>query len=122
MKELEQLAEEIWPNKDRKKRKVAVELTSIIGGLSKVVSNFGFESSSSLVSKILNKPLDAILETLRRRRIRTILETKKDFFANRMWSQKISSIFLIPEQDVKSSIMAWKKNEAFNLKQPFKGH
>ena len=110
LKEIEFIAQSFWGKEDGVKMKIASELPNLIGSAAETVSCFSISSSMSLLNSIISMPIDLLLNSLRKKKIRVILKAKKDFLKSRNWVQKLSSLFSINETIIKECIDKSKLN------------
>ncbi|TXN34990.1 hypothetical protein FVB32_10355 [Flagellimonas hymeniacidonis] len=96
VKTIEGLANELWSNHTNGFRKSTIE----ISGLSDILEPMTYASSAGLVKKILEYPTDLILSHLRKRKVRVMLNSKKNFLSSKDLTQKLTTIFHLPKQDI----------------------
>ena len=96
------LAAELWPTNQRGMRKEATELSNILNVLP--LNTLDIRSIAKLTQYILDKPAELLIRLIRRRKVRVLLKTRKEFLESKGWPSKLAEVFELPKRVVEDSL------------------
>jgi len=99
-KEIQTLAAELWPDQKKGYYKETLDITGFL------VTIPNAEVSMAGMLKLLkgSSSVEMIMRAFRRRKIRILLKTKRQFLRTRSYKTRISSIFDVSPESVRESI------------------
>lgn len=109
IKELNSMAAEIWKGQGNTTQKIAQDFSSLLDLALGQATNLSIGNFPKLLDFILGKPTELLLSKLRQRRIKVLMNSKKQFMSSSKWINKLSSIFSLPEIKIKESILKFRK-------------
>jgi hypothetical protein len=111
-KELQKLCSEIWPEKQEGWRAAVEPVTGFLNLAIESASSPTLQTVPKAVDFIVKQPFELITRALRRRKLRVLLEAKKNFLRSSNWSQKLAHIFNISEEEVKTAQLRYSQQLA----------
>jgi hypothetical protein len=111
MQEIKFMAKELWPKENLTYQKVSQEITDFLQLLPIDPTKSQIKDFANITGYLLAKPINVLISAYRKRKIRTLLKSRKDFLRSKLWVQKLSLIFSLPEDEIKHSLVSphWKK-------------
>ncbi len=109
VKELNSIAAEIWKDQGNTTQKIAQDFSSLLDLALDQARNLSIGNFPKLLGFILGKPTEILLSKLRQRRIKVLMNSKKQFMSSSKWINKLSSIFSLPEIKIKESLLKFRK-------------
>lgn len=103
LRELEQLADALWPSARTDLKTTAFGVSEAILAIPEIVTNPSLSSVKSLATKISSIPIEMLMDVYRRRKIRLLLRAKKSFLNSRDSTSKLASIFGVSDDIVRRS-------------------
>lgn len=111
-KELQGLCSELWPEKKEGWRAAVEPATGFLNLAIESASAPTLQTVPKAVDFIVKQPFELITRALRRRKLRVLLEAKKNFLRSSNWSQKLAQIFNISEEEVKTAQLRYSQQLA----------
>jgi len=110
-----EMRKELWPKPLDGFRKHAIETADVLG----MTLEAGIDPSAggigSAVAAILRAPVDLVLRSMRRKRVKILMRSQKQFMAAKMWTDRLATLFGLSKDVVRSSVQ---KHTASDLVEP----
>lgn len=110
VRELDFVADAIWKDQENTTRKVAQDFSSILDLALNQATNLSTGNFPKLLEFVLGRPVEILLSKLHERKIKVLLNSKKQFMNGSRWVDKISSIFSLPKHEIKEELTKYRNN------------
>lgn len=100
LKEINNLASELWPVEERNFRHEALELPAILSAAPEAILSASITDIGQLAKSILSQPIDLTLRLLRRHKVRVLLKSKKEFLKSSKWAETLAAIFRLKKEEI----------------------
>jgi len=104
-KEIETMRSELWKKEDKGWDTILNQTTSLIHTVVGASTMPTVNSLPAILSYLLGQPYALIRGAIRKRKLRVLLDSKKDFLRSKNCIGKIASIFGITGEDVKQALL-----------------
>ena len=109
VKELNLMAAEIWKGQENTTQRVAQDFSSLLDLTLNQATNLSLGNFPKLLDFVLGKPTEILLSKLHQRKVKVLMNSKKQFMSSRKWMNKLSSIFSLPEDKIKKGVLEFHK-------------
>jgi len=99
--EIEMMCNELWQEKGEGWRAILNSTTGLLNAAIGAAIMPNVSSIQGIVEYLLNQPYELIRRAMRRRKLRVLLEAKRNFLRSNNWTGKIASIFRLPIEEVR---------------------
>jgi len=103
LNDIEGISRELWPTPRDGFRASFVEATGLITKVADLTPG-STVTQLNLIAQILSKPVEAVLRGIKRRKIRVLLQAKRDFLKSKRHTDKIKEIFRLTDRQVSTAI------------------
>lgn len=103
LNDIEGISRELWPTPRDGFRASFVEATGLITKVADLTPG-STVTQLHLIAQILSKPVEAVLRGIKRRKIRVLLQAKRDFLKSKRHTDKIKEIFRLTDRQVSTAI------------------
>jgi hypothetical protein len=110
IKELDSMAGEIWKKQENTTQKVAQGFSSLLDIALNQITGLSLGNFPKLLNYILGKPTEMLLDKLHQRKIKVVLNSKKQFMQSNKWADKISSIFSLSKSEAREKIIKYQNS------------
>jgi len=109
VKELNLMASEIWKGQENTTQRIAQDFSSLLDLALNQATNLSLGNFPKLLDFVLGKPTEILLSKLHQRKIKVLMNSKKQFMSSRKWINKLSSIFSLPEDRIREGVLKFHK-------------
>ncbi len=110
VKELDAMAGEIWKGQENTTQKVAQDFSSLLDLALNQATNLSIGNFPKLLEFVLGRPVEILLSKLHQRKIKVLLNSKRQFMKSTKWADKISNIFSLPKHKIKEELTKYRNN------------
>lgn len=104
--QIDELATALCPSEQLGLRKEALPLSGFLNIIPMSLNSISITDAAKMTQFVLSKPLDLILESLKRRKIRVLFSTRRKFMRSKLWTQKLAKIFGMSPDEIQQSLTA----------------
>jgi hypothetical protein len=104
-KEIETMRNELWKKEGEGWDTILIQTTNLIHIVAEASTTSIVNSLPAISAYLLGQPYALIRGAIRKRKLRVLLDSKKDFLRSRNYIQKIAGIFGITAEDVRQALL-----------------
>jgi hypothetical protein len=104
-KEIETMRNELWKKEGEGWDTILIQTTNLIHIVAEASTTSIVNSLPAISAYLLGQPYALIRGAIRKRELRVLLDSKKDFLRSRNYIQKIAGIFGITDEDVRQALL-----------------